>query len=240
MDNNLDRISMMENDEIEIDLYELFRFYIDKLKVILIAFLVGAVLLFGISYFAIPKTYESTAKMYVVSSSGSSYIDISDLNLGDSLTADYESLIVGRPVMSQVIENLKLDMTVKELKGMLTITNPADTRIIEITATTTDPKLSGSIANEVMAVAIDYIPETMDTVSPNVAEDALPEGTKAGPSYTKNTVLGAMLGVLLALIYLTVLFLRDDTIKTEEDVERLFGLTVLTTIPDHDMFEKGI
>lgn len=240
MDNNMDNMTVMDNDAIEIDLYELFRAYIDNIKYILIAFLVGAVLLFGVSYFVIDPTYQSTAKMYVVSSSGSSYIDISDLNLGDQLTADYESLIVGRPVLSQVIDNLKLKMSENDLKGMLTITNPSDTRIIEITATSKDPREAGRIANEVMNVAIDYLPETMDTVSPNVAEEALAIGTKAGPSYVKNTALGAIIGILFALIVITIRFLRDDTIKTEEDVESMFGLTVLTTVPDSDIFKINI
>ena len=50
------------------------------------------------SYFLIRPTYQSTAKMYVVSTSKNSVVDLNALNIGTSLTADYEQLMLSYPV----------------------------------------------------------------------------------------------------------------------------------------------
>ena len=55
---------------------------------------------------------------------------------------------------------------------------------------------------------------------------------KSAPSYIKYTIMGALLGVILCCAYFTVKYLMDDTIHTAEDMEKYFGVTPLTTIPD--------
>ena len=54
------------------------------------------------------------------------------------------------------------------LKGMITLENPQDTRILNINVTSTDPKQARDIANTLMDVSIDYLPKTMSTNAPNV------------------------------------------------------------------------
>ena len=60
-------------------------------------------------------------------------VNLSDLNLGTSLTADYEELMLSYPVLNLVIDKLHLDMTPDNLKGLYSLSNPADTRILQIT-----------------------------------------------------------------------------------------------------------
>ncbi len=88
---------------------------------------------------------------------------------------------------------------------------------------------------ETMAVeAASYLPDTMSTKAPNIAQHAkLPE-YKAAPSYSKYTMMGALLGLILCAGVLIVRYLMDDTIHTAEDMEKYFGLVPLTTIPDSD------
>ena len=170
--------------------------------------------------------------MYIVSASNDSIVDLTDLNIGTSLTADYEELIMSDPVAEQVIENLKLDTPVEELLKMIAISNPQDTRVLYITATAGDPKLSRDLANEFMDVSLEYLPDTMSTNPPNVAQRAKTPETKSSPSNSKNTMIGALLGLILACGWLTVQYLRDDTIHTAEDMESYFGIIPLTVIPD--------
>ena len=51
------------------------------------------------------------------------------------------------------------------------------------------------------------------------------------PSYRKNTLLGCAVGLLLAVIYVTLLYLMDVRIKNEEDLTQLFDLPMLGQIP---------
>lgn len=224
-------------EDMEIDLLDLGYVLLDKIHYIILSLLIGAVLLNAISFFCIQPTYKATAKMYVVSASNDSVVDLTDLNIGTSLTSDYEQLMLSYPVLDQVIEELNLDMETEELAEMITLENPQDTRILNITATSTDPAEAMNIANKLTEVSVEYLPETMSTNPPNIAQRAQFPDEKAAPSYAKYTLIGALLGAILYCAYLTVRYLLDDTIHNSEDMEKYFGIVPLTSIPDSDIFE---
>lgn len=218
--------------EAEIDLIDLAWALLDKIHYIVLCFLIGAVIMNAYSYFLIRPTYKSTAKMYVVSASKNSVVDLDALNIGTSLTADYEQLMLSYPVLEQVINKLNLDMDSDTLAKMITLENPTDTRILNINVVSTDPKSARDIANTLMDVSVDYLPKTMSTNAPNVAQKAKLADHKDGPSYTKYTMIGALAGAFLYCMYLVVKYLMDDTIHTADDMEKYFDIVPLAVIPD--------
>lgn len=62
--------------------------------------------------------------------------------VGSSLTNDYEYVITGRTVLSQVIDNLDMDETYEQLSKRVSIENPTDTRVLKIVVTDTDLEAS--------------------------------------------------------------------------------------------------
>lgn len=218
--------------EAEIDLIDLAWALLDKIHYIVLCFLIGAVIMNAYSYFLVRPTYKSTAKMYVVSASKNSVVDLDALNIGTSLTADYEKLMLSYPVLEQVINKLNLDMDSDTLAKMITLENPTDTRILNINVVSTDPKSARDIANTLMEVSVDYLPKTMSTNAPNVAQKAKLADHKDGPSYTKYTMIGALAGAFLYCMYLVVKYLMDDTIHTADDMEKYFDIVPLAVIPD--------
>ena len=219
-------------EETEIDLIDLAWALLDKIHYIVLCFLIGAVIMNAYSYFLVRPTYKSTARMYVVSASKNSVVDLDALNIGTSLTADYEQLMLSYPVLEQVINKLNLDMDSDTLAKMITLENPTDTRILNINVVSTDPKSARDIANTLMDVSVDYLPKTMSTNAPNVAQKAKLADHKDGPSYTKYTVIGALAGAFLYCMYLVVKYLMDDTIHTADDMEKYFDIVPLAVIPD--------
>lgn len=205
--------------EAEIDLIDLAWALLDKIHYIVLCFLIGAVIMNAYSYFLVRPTYKSTAKMYVVSASKNSVVD-------------YEQLMLSYPVLEQVINKLNLDMDSDTLAKMITLENPTDTRILNINVVSTDPKSARDIANTLMDVSVDYLPKTMSTNAPNVAQKAKLADHKDGPSYTKYTMIGALAGAFLYCMYLVVKYLMDDTIHTADDMEKYFDIVPLAVIPD--------
>ena len=218
--------------EAEIDLIDLAWALLDKIHYIVLCFLIGAVIMNAYSYFLVRPTYKSTAKMYVVSASKNSVVDLDALDIGTSLTAEYEQLMLSYPVLEQVINKLNLDMDSDTLAKMITLENPTDTRILNINVVSTDPKSARDIANTLMDVSVDYLPKTMSTNAPNVAQKAKLADHKDGPSYTKYTMIGALAGAFLYCMYLVVKYLMDDTIHTADDMEKYFDIVPLAVIPD--------
>ena len=85
---------------------------------------------------------------------------------------------------------------------------------------------------------MEYLPKTMETSAPNVAQRAKLADRKSGPSYMKYTMMGALLGAFCYCAFLIFGYLTDDTIHTPEDMEKYFGIIPLTSIPDSELYYK--
>lgn len=221
-----------DDNEIEIDLVDLLLYYQTKLVFIIGAFIIGALVAGLVTQFLITPKYTATSTMYMVSSSSDSVVDLSDLNIGTTISADYVELIKTRPIVEGVAEDLKLDYTYGQMLGMLDLTVVSNTRIIKISVTSPDKYEAQQIANALAVKAETELPKLMDAPKPNIAEQAIVPESKSSPSLTKNTLIGALLAMMLVLAVLTVLYLMDDTVKTADDVEKNFGVMPLTTIPE--------
>ena len=118
---------------------------------------------------------------------------------------------------------------------MTSIASLNKTRLLGITVESTDPVEARDIANALANKAVSYVPEVMETATPNIAELAITPKFKSSPSLPKNTIIGALLGLVLAGGVCTVRFLMDDTFKSAEDVEKTFGVMPLTIIPEGNL-----
>lgn len=219
-------------DEVEIDLVELLYYFRSKLLFILLSFIIGVLVSGVITYCFITPKYKATSKLYMVSASTDSIVNLADLNLGTSLSEDYAELIKTRPVIESVIEELNLSYTYEEMLDMLSVGTVSKTRILTITTTSTIPEEAKDISNALVSKAITYLPSVMETAEPNIAEQAIVPTMKSSPSYAKNMAIGSIGCLVLCLLILTLLFMRDDTMKTAEDIEKVFGVMPLTVIPE--------
>lgn len=225
------------DDEVEIDLVELFYYLRKRLIWLVLALIVGGVIAGAASYYLITPKYEATAKVYMVSASSDSLINLSDLNLGTSLSTDYAEMLQIRPVYEDIQEKLGLDYTYKEFLKLISVSTVGNTRILEITAETKDPKESMDIANLLAENAVEYLPDLMETAEPNIAETAILPEEPSSPNLLMNTLIGAMAALFLMAGIFVFRFMSDDTFKSAEDVERIFGVMPLTVIPESDSKE---
>lgn len=229
---------LQQEEEEEIDLSELFSLLLDKAHYLILFTVLGALLLNMYSFFLIHPTYEATASIYVVTASGGNVVDLTDLNLGTNLKSDYQELISRYPVLHRVSEELNLGWSMEKMKKAVSISNPTDTRILDLTATARDPQLAMDIANKLAEVSIEYLPVTMSTDAPNIADKARLPLKKANPSYTKFTLLGAALGLFCSAAWISIQHVTDDTIRTAEDMEQYLGLVSLATVPFVETFHN--
>ena len=220
------------DEEMEIDLLELFAHYFDRIKWIAAGFILCALIAGLITKFAIAPKYTATAKMYMVSSSSQSVVDLTDLNIGQTISGDYVELLKTRPIIESIIEDQGLEYSYRELVGMISLSVVNNTRIIHINATSTDRREAMDIANALAEKGVSELPKLMETPAPHIAEYAIVPVNKSSPSLTKNTMIGGLLGLLLMLAIFTIEFLMDDTFKSADDIEKVFGVMPLTVIPE--------
>jgi len=222
-----------EEREIEIDLIELFQYLWKHALVLIAATLIMAIVGFAGSKLLLTPMYNSTSMIYITGSSGSSAVSsmLSELQAGNALTADYQTLATSRPVVERIIDDLKLDTDYGTMKGRISTDNPTNTRILSITVRDEDPDMAKTIVDDLTNVMIEQVAEVMSADRPNIVQKGDVPEDPSSPNIKKNTLLAAMLGLMMAIAILLLNFIRNDTIKTPEDIEHYLGLNNLGAIP---------
>ena len=146
-------------------------------------------------------------------------------------------LVKSRPVVEGVIAELGLEDTYEELCSKISVANAADTRILAITVTDENPRMAQNIANQLRGAVAEQIQEVMRVDEVTVVEEANLPDRAARPSAFKNFVSAELRGRILAVAAVVLIFVMDDRIKTQEDVEKYLQLGILGTIPVVD--ERG-
>lgn len=228
----------VQQDDDVIDLLEILLALKRRLWIIVLAVLAGGCLAGVYSQFILTPQYTSSAMVFVLSKE-TTLTSLADLQIGSQLANDYQVIIKSRPVLQEVIDRLELDMNYRMLKGKLTIVNEPDTRILTISATDADPQLAKRIVDQVASTSSDYIGEIMEMVPPKLIEDGEVSLVPVSPNKKKNTLIGAMAGGVLVCGLITLGVLLNDTIQSEEDVEKYLELSVLASIPEQEDRQKG-
>ena len=220
----------IKDDEIEIDLMELFHVLLKNAWTLILCLVLGAAVAFGGTKLFITPQYEATSMIYILSKSTSisSYLDV---QLGQQLTVDFETLATTRTVVENVINELELDTTYEQLIDDITVENPSGTQILKIKVKNPDPVLAKDISNAMSEATANRIAEVMMTDKPTIADVAVTPDHPVSPSTKGNTAIGGLLGMLAAAAYLVIRALMDDTIVDKDDVTKYLGLTTLAAIP---------
>ena len=223
-----------ENQAVEIDVFAMLKtLWKRKFSIVLVA-LVFAIAAFGYSAFLAKKEYQSTSRIYVVSrqNQDNNALTNSDLQAGSYLVKDYREIILSQNVLSQAIEELKLDLTPAELSKKISVSVPTDTRILSITAKDGDPKEAARIANGLRNVAAAKIISVTKVSDVTTLDEAEVPQSPSSPNIRRNVLLGFIAGAGLMVVLLVVLEVLDDRVKRPEDIEELMGLTLLGIVPD--------
>ena len=204
-----------------------------KFSIVLVA-LVFAIAAFGYSAFLAKKEYQSTSRIYVVSRQNqeNNALTNSDLQAGSYLVKDYREIILSQNVLSQAIEELKLDLTPAELSKKISVSVPTDTRILSITAKDGDPKEAARIANGLRNVAAAKIISVTKVSDVTTLDEAEVPQSPSSPNIKRNVLLGFIAGAGLMVVLMVVVEVLDDRVKRPEDIEELMGLTLLGIVPD--------
>lgn len=232
-----ERTKAAGTDEVEIDLLELAAVVWHKLWLIVIGLLVGAAGAYALVTFAMTPKYKATTTIYIFSKT-TSISSMADLQIGSSLTEDFQIIAKTRGVIETAIRELenegKLEMysySYDSLVSRVTITNPASSHMLRVTVEDTDPIRAANFSNKISDLLREQISEIMNTDRPSVVESALPPQNAASPNVVRDTMLGAMLGAMLMVALIVIRHLGDDTIKTSDDVHKYLGLDVLAEFP---------
>ena len=220
----------------ELDLKELLQIFWEKKTQIILIIAIFAVL--GVIYslgFVTPKYQSSTTLLLATNSSsdktGTESITTTDVTLNSKLVSTYSKLVESNKIVRKVISNLSLDIEEGTLKKSISVTAVEDAEMIQIAVKNEDPVLATKIANETAKVFIENVKEYYGMENVHVVDEAEIPQEPANVNHTKDVMIFAFIGVVIAIMYVLVVNMLDTTIKSEEDIEKISGLTVLATMP---------
>lgn len=234
----------IHNDEIEIDLQRLIGALLNKAWLIGLVAIVCAVVTFLGTFFFITPEYQSAAMFYVNNNSvslgeASLSITSSDISASKSLVNSYIVILNTRESLTDVIDYAGVDRTYAQLKKMITAEAVDATEIFQVVVTSTDPQEAEKIADAIAYILPKRISSIIEGTSAKVVDSAVLPSKPSSPSYTKNTIMGFLVGLVLMVAIIVVRELMDITIRSEEDIAQSCKHPILSAVPDMEVSTKG-
>ena len=225
---------MKEQDKIEIDVLQLVKVLWKRKFVILVAALVAGLVAFAYSSFVIKPQYTSTTRIYVVNRNQADKPGLTnqDLQAGAYLVKDYREIILSQDVLEKVVADQSLTIDAKTLGKKVSVTVPADTRIVSISVRDGKPEEASRIANALREVAAQKIISVTRVSDVTTLEEARPATSPSSPNIRRNTMMATIAGVGIVIVIVLLVELLDDRVKRPEDIEEVMHLSLLGVIPN--------
>ena len=225
---------MKEQYKIVIVVLQLVKVLWKRKFVILVAALVAGLVAFAYSSFVIKPQYTSTTRIYVVNRNQADKPGLTnqDLQAGAYLVKDYREIILSQDVLEKVVADQSLTIDAKTLGKKVSVTVPADTRIVSISVRDGKPEEASRIANALRDVAAQKIISVTRVSDVTTLEEARPATSPSSPNIRRNTMMATIAGVGIVIVIVLLVELLDDRVKRPEDIEEVMHLSLLGVIPN--------
>lgn len=225
---------MKEQEKFEIDVFQLVKVLWKRKFLIVLVALVAGLAAFAYSSFVIKPQYASTTRIYVVNRNQADKPGLTnqDLQAGSYLVKDYREIILSQDVLEKVVADQNLTIDAKTLGKKVSVTVPADTRIVSISVRDGKPEEASRIANALREVAAQKIISVTRVSDVTTLEEARPATSPSSPNIRRNTMMATIAGVGIVIVVVLLVELLDDRVKRPEDIEEVMHISLLGVIPN--------
>lgn len=215
-----------------IDLSKLFLILKKNMKYLIILPIVFLVLSMVVTFVFMTPKYSSSTQVLVNQKETDNQMMAQQVQSNLQLVNTYSEIIKSPRILDKVSKNLKGKYSSKEISGMLTVSNQAESQILNIVVENESRKTASKVANEIANVFSKDVSKIMNVDNVSILSKADTKGNQISPQPLVNLVVGIFLGLIVALIIIFLKEMLDKRIKTEEDVAEILDLPVLGTIQD--------
>lgn len=214
-----------------ISLQEIFKTLKKRASLIGIFTLSAVIIAAIISFFLITPIYQSSTQILVNQKKEliSQQMTAADIQSNLQLINTYNEIIKSPAILTIVLENLDLELTPAGLASKITVNNANNSQVLNISVQDPNHNLAVDIANQVVEVFKEEIPNLMSIDNVNILSPAVyvenPSPIK--PNKALNMAIALVLGLMVGVGVAFLLEYLDTTVKTEHDVEELLGLPIL-------------
>ncbi|MDQ0160442.1 YveK family protein [Alkalibacillus salilacus] len=225
-----------------ISLQEIWQTLKKRLKlIILITVLAILASIIATMFFMTPQ-YEADSQFIVAQSENNQNQQITqgDIQTNVELINTYNVIIQSPAVLTDVIDELGLDLSAGALSNRISVNNANSSQVVNVAVTGSDHEEAVNIANTTVSVFMDKVPEYMNVDNVSVLSEAVHETNPSpiSPNLTLNLAIAMVLGVMIGVGVAFILEYLDTTIKTEDDIENTLGLPTMGLISTFE-FDEG-
>ncbi len=226
------------NENKEIDLLQLASAVLKKWWIVAASTVLAGILAFAYTYLCVKPTYQASALFYVNNSTvnigASISLSAGDITAAKSLVDTYRVILSSRLNLEEVIKKADLNYSYEDLSKMISAQAVNSTEIFSVTVTSTSPQEACDIANTIAVVLPAKVTDVIEGTSVKVVDYAVVPTNRFAPSYSKNTIVGLLLGFIASVAVIVVMELLNDSIKSEDWLVTTFGdeIPLLAVVPD--------
>ncbi|MFJ7991183.1 YveK family protein [Peribacillus frigoritolerans] len=215
-----------------ISIKDIFKTLKKRWKLIFLLTLIAALISGTISYFLLTPVYESSTQILVNQKQSENQLDSTQIRSNIDMINTYSVIIKSPAILDKVIEELELDKNVDQLSQKITINSQENSQVFSLTVQDSNPTKAVEIANTVSETFQKEIKNIMnvDNVTVLAKAEIKENPTPVKPNPLLNIAIAIVVGVMAGIGLAFLLEYMDNTVKDEDDIERLLELPILGSI----------
>ena len=218
----------------EFNILEFLNYYWNKIIFVVILTFLGLIASLIFTYrIQVPVFQSKTSLVLVNNSEDNSSITQNDININKNLVSTYREIIQSKLILNKVISNMRLDISYEDLKSHVKVNSVQDTEIINIYVYNEDKRLSKNIAKQIASVFETEIVEIYNIENVSIIDEATVDEEPYNVHVLKQIVIGTGIGFLLSSLIIAICFYFDDTVKSEEEIEKGLKVPILGSVPKY-------
>lgn len=204
---------------------------------IIVAFVAVACIGAGVkNYFFTVPIYEANAKLIVnqaYNAEGVPSLDIGSIQTNIKVINSYMEIIKSSAILDKVAATYPdLGMNGNQLAQNISVTTANESQVMSLTATGLSSEKAAKTVNAVAKVFESQIPVIMKVDNVTILSEAKPTESSRPINVNPivNILISFLVGLLLAVGFVFLLEYLDDTLKTEDELEKELGIPALAVI----------
>ena len=225
----------------QLSIEDVISIILKKWWIVLISFIIGGILAFTYTQFLVDPVYVSKGTLYVNNKSipstnpnanANNNLNASDLSVALKLVDTYTVILKSDRFMRIVSEKIDVPYKYDQLKKMVNLKGVNETEVLEVSVAAGNPEHATAIAQAVLENSKAEIIRVVEAGSVKIIDDASQPTIPSAPSKKNNTIIGMILGMVIAIGLMLMIEFLDISVKNEEDLEINYGIPVVGSIPN--------
>ncbi|PTE27842.1 capsule biosynthesis protein CapA [Staphylococcus equorum] len=216
--------------ESTVDLSKILQIIRKNLKLLIILPIICLLISAIVTFFFLDSKYQASTQVLVTQKESDSQMMAQEVQSNIQLVNTYSEIVKSPRIIDKVSKELDGKYSSDEISEILTVSNEAESQVLNIDIKTKSGSDSEKIANKIAQVFSEEVPDIMSVDNVSILSEADDTAKQVAPKTLVNLLIGVVFGLVLALLIIFIKELIDKRIKSEEDVENELNIPVLGSI----------